>query len=104
MRRRWRSWLRSGPSGPEDGNPYPRIPDIEVDERDRSFVYNAAVLLFYGHYWRQEPPVHLEDWTGSPRDRAALSDHLAVCAGRTTTEPSPFRTISTAMSDFSAPT
>lgn len=47
----------------EDGNPYPRSPDIEVDERDRSFVYNAAVLLFYGHYWRQEPPVHLEDWT-----------------------------------------
>ncbi|HQE15677.1 MAG: metallophosphatase [Mycobacterium sp.] len=46
-----------------DGNPYPRLPEIEVDERDRSFVYNDAIPLFYGHYWRQEPPVHLDDWT-----------------------------------------
>jgi len=46
-----------------DGNPYPRLPDIAVDERDRSFVYNATVPVIYGHYWRQNTPVHLEDWT-----------------------------------------
>ena len=46
-----------------DGSPYPRLPDIAVDERDRSFVYNATVPVIYGHYWRQNTPVHLEDWT-----------------------------------------
>lgn len=46
-----------------DGNPYPQPPAIQANERDRSFVYNADIPLVYGHYWRQDPPVHLDDWT-----------------------------------------
>jgi hypothetical protein len=46
-----------------DGNPYPQLPDIEVGPRERSFVYNADIPVVYGHYWRQDTPVHLDDWT-----------------------------------------
>lgn len=47
----------------EDGDPYPMMPDIEVDESDRSCVYNDEVPVIYGHYWRTGVPVHLDDWT-----------------------------------------
>ena len=47
----------------EDGDPYPVLPEIEVDESDRSCVYNDQVPVVYGHYWRTEVPVHLDDWT-----------------------------------------
>ncbi len=47
----------------EDGKPYPLLPEIEVDESDRSVVYNDEVPVIYGHYWRTDQPVHLDDWT-----------------------------------------
>lgn len=47
----------------ERGEPYPPLPDVEVDPADRSYVYNDSVLVFYGHYWRTDVPVHLDDWT-----------------------------------------
>ena len=47
----------------EDGKPYPPLPDVDVDPEDRSYVYNDRVPVFYGHYWRTNTPVHLDDWT-----------------------------------------
>ena len=46
-----------------DGDPYPELPDAEVSEQYRSYVYNDTVPVVYGHYWRQGTPVHLDDWT-----------------------------------------
>ncbi|MGV0991010.1 MAG: metallophosphoesterase [Mycobacterium sp.] len=45
------------------GDPYPELPDIEVGEVERSYVYNDEIPVFYGHYWRNGVPVHLDDWT-----------------------------------------
>ncbi|MFY9334966.1 MAG: metallophosphoesterase [Mycobacterium sp.] len=47
----------------EDGDPYPPLPSIQVDPADRSYVYNDRLPVFYGHYWRTDNPVHLDDWT-----------------------------------------
>ncbi len=46
-----------------DGERYPELPDTTVSEKDRSYVYNDTVPVLYGHYWRQDAPVHLDDWT-----------------------------------------
>ena len=45
------------------GDPYPELPDDEVGELERSYVYNDTVPLFYGHYWRRDEPVEHDDWT-----------------------------------------
>lgn len=45
------------------GDPYPQLPDDEVGELERSYVYNDTVPLFYGHYWRTDEPVEHDDWT-----------------------------------------
>jgi hypothetical protein len=47
----------------EDGKPYPPLPDVDIDPEDRSYIYNDRVPVFYGHYWRTNTPVHLDDWT-----------------------------------------
>jgi hypothetical protein len=47
----------------EDGKPYPPLSDVPVKSEDRSYVYNDCVPVFYGHYWRTDSPVHLDDWT-----------------------------------------
>lgn len=47
-----------------DGKPYPLLPDIEVAEKFRAFVYEDEVPVFYGHYWRDGRPQEIRDWTG----------------------------------------
>lgn len=47
-----------------DGKPYPPLPDIEVDQKYRAFVYEDEVPVFYGHYWRRGEPQQTRDWTG----------------------------------------
>jgi hypothetical protein len=64
----------------EDGDPYPRLPDIELAEKDRSYVYTDTVPVFYGHYWRKDSPQHLRDWT----DHCACVDFSAVKGGKLT--------------------
>jgi hypothetical protein len=64
----------------EDGNPYPRLPDIELAENERSYVYTGTVPVFYGHYWRRGSPQHIRDWT----DHCACVDFSAVKGGELT--------------------
>ncbi len=47
----------------EDGSEYPVYEPREVDAQYLSFVYKDEVPLFYGHYWREWPPAHHDDWT-----------------------------------------
>ncbi len=48
----------------EDGDRYPDPPDREVGPAvGLTYVYTDEVPLFYGHYWREWEPVHLDDWT-----------------------------------------
>ena len=64
----------------EDGNPYPRLPDIELAEKERSYVYTGTVPVFYGHYWRSGSPQHIRDWT----DHCACVDFSAAKGGELT--------------------
>ena len=61
----------------EAGDPYPDVADFEATELERSFSYDADVPVFYGHYWRQDPPEHLMDWTA----HTACVDFSAVRGG-----------------------
>ena len=61
----------------ESGDPYPDIEDFEATALERSFSYNDGVPVFYGHYWRQDPPEHLMDWTA----HTACVDFSAVRGG-----------------------
>jgi hypothetical protein len=61
----------------EDGQPYPELPDCEVDASERSFCYRADVPVFYGHYWRSGSPKQGQDWT----TRTACVDFSAVKGG-----------------------
>ena len=67
-----------GNSRTEDGEPYGALPDVEVDEVDRSFSYASPIPVFYGHYWRTDVPVEHEDWTPT----TACVDFSAVKGGR----------------------
>lgn len=62
------------------GEPYPTLPDIVVPQSERSFVYDAQVPVFYGHYWRQGSPERERDWT----ERTACVDFSAVKGGHLT--------------------
>lgn len=62
------------------GEPYPPLPDVIVPPRERTFVYEAHVPVFYGHYWRQGNPEHGQDWT----EYTACVDFSAVKGGRLT--------------------
>ncbi|QZT57903.1 metallophosphoesterase [Mycolicibacterium austroafricanum] len=64
----------------DDGAEYPDLPDLEVSEGHRSFVYGDQVPVFYGHYWRSGDPRHLHDWT----DHTACVDFSAVKGGALT--------------------
>jgi len=61
----------------EAGDPYPDVEDFEATELERSFSYDGGVPVFYGHYWRQDPPEHLMDWTA----HTACVDFSAVRGG-----------------------
>ncbi|WP_395307531.1 metallophosphoesterase [Mycobacterium sp. AMU20-3851] len=63
-----------------DGATYPPLPAIEVTGVHRSYVYDATVPVFYGHYWRHGEPEHLHDWT----DYTACVDFSAVKGGALT--------------------
>ncbi len=67
----------SGTFTTEHGEPYPALPGIEVSQ---DYVYDGRVPVFYGHYWRQDEPQHLHDWT----DYAACVDFSAVKGGSLT--------------------
>jgi hypothetical protein len=47
----------------EAGRPYGELPDVLVDESDRSYAYEGPVPVIYGHYWRTGVPLEYEDWT-----------------------------------------
>ena len=46
----------------EDGEAYPRLPDLEVDPIHLTYVYTDTVPVIYGHYWF-EWENHQEAWT-----------------------------------------
>jgi hypothetical protein len=68
-------WWRNGvttlkelaeiPKGASDetGQPYGELPNVLVDESDRSYAYEGPVPVIYGHYWRTGVPLEYEDWT-----------------------------------------
>lgn len=60
------------------GEPYPPLPDVAVPQGERTFVYEARVPVFYGHYWRRDSPERGQDWT----DYTACVDFSAVKGGR----------------------
>jgi hypothetical protein len=64
----------------EDGRPYPPLPDIEIGASERSYAYDSAVPVFYGHYWRQGSPKFGLDWTA----HTACVDFSAVKGGTLT--------------------
>jgi hypothetical protein len=45
-----------------DGEDYPPLPDIPVDEKYLGFVYTEDIPVIYGHYWFDWDS-HQEDWT-----------------------------------------
>jgi hypothetical protein len=45
-----------------DGEDYPPLPDIPVDEKYLGFVYTEDIPVLYGHYWFDWGN-HQEDWT-----------------------------------------
>jgi hypothetical protein len=59
------------------GQPYGVLPDVLVDDIDRSYSYEGPTPVFYGHYWRTGEPVQHEDWTRS----TACVDFSAVNGG-----------------------
>lgn len=64
-------------SSDEAGQPYGELPDVLVDELDRSYAYDGQVPIIYGHYWRTGVPVEHEDWTRT----TACVDFSAVKGG-----------------------
>ena len=60
-----------------DGEPYPPLPDVEVEAGDQSYSYRGEVPVFYGHYWREGPPQRGVDFT----ERTACVDFSAVKSG-----------------------
>jgi hypothetical protein len=64
----------------EDGQPYPPLPDIEIGASERSYAYDSAVPVFYGHYWREGSPKFGVDWT----EHTASVDFNAVKRGTLT--------------------
>lgn len=46
-----------------DGRDYPPLNSDELRSEDRSYVYNSNVPVFYGHYWREGSPKHINDYT-----------------------------------------
>jgi hypothetical protein len=64
----------------DDGDPYPELPDITVDDTARSYVYNGTVPVFFGHYWRSGTPEQSVDWTA----KTACLDFSAVKGGAMT--------------------
>lgn len=63
-----------------DGTPYPDLPDLDISPKHRSHVYAEQIPVFYGHYWRQDTPTHLHDWTSY----TACVDFSAVKGGALT--------------------
>ena len=61
----------------EDGQRYPKLPDVELDSAERSFCYRDDVPLFDGHYWRTYPPRDGFDFTA----HTACLDFTAVKDG-----------------------
>jgi len=61
----------------EGGQPYPDLPDVEVEAADLAYRYRGDVPVFYGHYWRKLEPEHGLDWTS----RTACVDFSAVKGG-----------------------
>ena len=53
-----------------EGNPYPELSGEAVDDDVLSYVYNADVPVFFGHYSREGTPEDRQAWT----DRAACVD------------------------------
>ena len=64
----------------ETGDPYPPLPEIEIDCDETDFVYHDPIPVFYGHYWRQGVPEYPLDWTNC----SACVDFSAVKGGRLT--------------------
>ena len=60
----------------KDGQDYPRLPDLPVDEKHLSYVYTDTVPVIYGHYWF-EWDSHQEDWT----EYTACVDYGVVKSG-----------------------
>lgn len=52
--------------------------DIEIKGEDRSYVYDDTIPVFYGHYWREDVPTHLDDFTS----HTACVDFSAVNSKR----------------------
>lgn len=53
-----------------EGDPYPALPDEAVADDVLSYVYNADVPVFFGHYSREGTPADRQAWT----DQAACVD------------------------------
>lgn len=49
-----------------DKHPYPNLSEVVVapDHAARR-TYEGTVPVVYGHYWRDDEPTHLEDWTAT---------------------------------------
>jgi len=60
-----------------DGEPYPLLPDAEVEAGEQSYSYRGDVPVFYGHYWREGRPQRGVDFT----ERTACVDFSAVKSG-----------------------
>jgi calcineurin-like phosphoesterase family protein len=60
-----------------DGEPYPPLPDTEVEAGDQSYSYRGDVPVFYGHYWREGRPQRGVAFT----QRSACVDFSAIKSG-----------------------
>jgi hypothetical protein len=71
----------------EDGQRYPKLPDVELDSAERSFCYRDDVPLFDGHYWRTYPPRDGFDFTAHTAclDFTAVKDGTLVATAGTMT-------------------
>ena len=61
----------------ENGEPYPPLPEAEVEPAERSFSYRGDVPVFYGHYWRNGQPTEGVDYTA----HTACLDFSAIKTG-----------------------
>lgn len=57
--------------------PYPPLPDVEVEAGEQSYSYRGDVPVFYGHYWREGRPARGVDFT----ERTACVDFSAIKSG-----------------------
>jgi hypothetical protein len=57
--------LAEVPKGSLDAfnQPYGALPNVRVDDEDRSYSYDDSIPVIYGHYWRAGVPMEHEDWT-----------------------------------------